>query len=137
MQKFRFFDHEADIGVEIYGESFEELFKNAAHALFSIIVEKRGENSDVTYEKKIELKKDGELLISFLNELIFLWETEGFVLEDLSIELDEEKLKATLFGKKFDEKVHAVKKEVKAVTYHNFEIKKTDSGYTSRLIFDI
>lgn len=138
MKKFSIFDHEADIGVEIYGDSMEELFRNAAHALFSLMVEEKenikgGEN----LERQIEVKKNGELLISFLNELLFLWETQRMVLKDLLLEMESEGLKATLLGKKFDPEIHLVKKEIKAATYHNFEIKKTENGYVAKVVFDV
>ena len=45
--KFSIIDHEADIGLEIYGKSMEELFANAVDGLFSLIVEAK----DITPEK--------------------------------------------------------------------------------------
>ncbi len=137
MERFTFFDHEADIGVEVYGKSIEELFKNAALALFSIMIEEKEKRPEGIERKEIEIEKDGEVLISFLNELLFLWETEGFFVTDLSMRIDEERLRATLFGKRFDPSSHVLKKEVKAATYHNFELKKKEDLFIARLVFDI
>ena len=138
VERYSVFDHEADIGIEVYGSSMEEIFKNSAYALFSILVgdtvlesEKKG------VEKKIEVKGDGELLISFLNELLFLWETEGAIVKEVSAEIEGETLKADLLVIPFDPQIHSVKKEVKAATYHNFEIRKVGSRYVARIVLDV
>ncbi|MCX7857969.1 MAG: archease [Deltaproteobacteria bacterium] len=137
MERFSIIDHEADICVEIRGESLEQLYSNAASALFSIMIEVEDTSAEECVKKKVEIKRNGELLISFLNELLFLWETEGLVLYDLSVELTDDALKATLWGSKFNPEIHTVKKVIKAATYHNFEIKRDKKGYIARVVFDV
>ncbi|MCS7280751.1 MAG: archease [Desulfobacterota bacterium] len=136
MVRFSLFDHEADIGIEIYGSSQEEIFKNAAYALFSIMVE-GSEQKGYEVTKSIILEKNGELLISFLNELLYLWETERIIIGDLEVELEDNRLRATLFCRRFDPQIHTLKKEIKAATYHNFELKRLDEGYIARVILDV
>ena len=46
-------------------------------------------------------------------------------------------LEAEIEGEKINPKKHELKVDVKAVTLHKFELKKTKEGYKSRVILDI
>jgi SHS2 domain-containing protein len=54
----------------------------------------------------------------FLNELLYLWATEGFIPYDLSLKITERGLQGNMVGGIFDPERDSVKEEVKAVTYH-------------------
>ncbi len=75
MQSFKVLDHDADIRLEVYGTSMEELYRNAATAIFSLITNPA--NVSPALEKKITVSGNGELLINFLNELLFIWMSKG------------------------------------------------------------
>ena len=133
--KFSIIDHEADIGLEIYGKSMEELFFYFFDGLFSLIVEAK----DITPEKgkRFDTNANGETLIAFLNELLYMWETEGFIPVDFSLKIDEKKLTGTVIGGIFDPGKHTAKQEVKAVTYHGFSITEGESGFVAKIILDV
>jgi len=93
-------------------------------------------------KKEIELKNDTieMLLFDFLQELIFLKDAELLLFSKIKVSVSEgkiNKLKAVLEGEKIDPKKHELKVDVKAVTLHRFEVKKTKIGWFARVILDI
>ncbi|HOJ70718.1 MAG TPA: archease [Syntrophorhabdaceae bacterium] len=133
--KYRIIDHEADIGLEIYGKSLEELFINAAEGLFHLIIE----GNDIRPEKgkRLEIGKDGELLINFINELLFLWDTEGFIPKEFSIKIEDDEVKGSVIGGLFDPRRLRIKQEIKAATYHMFSLIEEGGIYKARVILDV
>jgi len=134
-QGYSIIDHEADIGLEVYGKSLEELFINAVKGLFSLIVDAK----DVKAEKgkRFDLTGNDETLIVFLNELLYMWDVEGFIPKEFSIKIDNNRLAGTVIGGIFDPDRHTAKQEVKAVTYHGFSITQDYNGFKTRIIMDV
>jgi SHS2 domain-containing protein len=135
MDNYKIIDHEADVGFEIYGKTLEDLYKNAVEALFSLIVEPGKMKPEKG--KRINLKDDQGLLIVFLNELLYLWDTEGFIPKDLSLKIENKKLTGTVIGGIYDPSRDKIKTEVKAVTYHKFSIEEKNDILKATVIVDV
>jgi len=135
-KQYRIIEHEADIGFEVYGKTLEEIYRNAAEALFSLIINFKDQ---VPSEKGklIDLKDGDVLLISFLNELLYLWDTEGFIPKEFSLKVNENRVTGNVIGGIFDPVRDVIVREVKAVTYHAFSISNEDDIYKARFIIDI
>ena len=73
------------------------------------------------------------LLVSFLTELVFFAEHDDLGFENFSVEIDRLSLRARLTGGK----IISRKKEIKAVTYHNLEVVKIESGFQVVIVFDV
>ena len=71
--------------------------------------------------------------MTFLDELLFIGEQEGIGFDQYLIEISENLLSAQLEGGPFLER----KKEIKAVTFHNMSVKKTETGYWVEVVFDV
>jgi len=138
---FEVLDHTADIGIIAYGRSMEELFSNAALALFSLVtdLETVEEKAEVSLEAKSQ-DIDG-LLIEWLNELIYFFEVNHMLFKRFDIESlicnAANELKATCHGEKFDPLRHNITREIKAATYHMLKLERNRDGYQVRVIFDI
>jgi len=135
VDNYKIIDHEADVGFEIYGKTLEDLYKNAVEALFSLIVEPGKMKPEKG--KRINLKDDQGLLIVFLNELLYLWDTEGFIPRDLSLKIENKKLTGTVVGGIYDPSRDKIKAEVKAVTYHKFSIEEKNGMLKATVIVDV
>ncbi len=136
--KYRLIDHTADLGIEAEFHSLKEVFEKCGLILFDLItdLEKIEAKKEINFE--IEEENIEDLLIRFLNELIYLYETKHFLASQINVDLKKEnKLKATLKGENINLKKHRIKTEIKAATYHDFEFKKEDSKFKVRVIFDI
>ncbi|MCX8021606.1 MAG: archease [Syntrophorhabdaceae bacterium] len=135
-ERYKIIDHEADVGFEVYGESLEGLYKNATEALFSLILE-RGTDVPSEKGKRIDLKDGETLLVSFLNELLYMWETEGFIPRELSLKVKENQVTGSIIGAIFDPTRDNIIREVKAVTYHTFSLTCENGIYRAKIIVDI
>jgi SHS2 domain-containing protein len=76
--------------------------------------------------------------VALLNECIFQFDTYGFVARRAELkELSEGRARAVLWGEEFDPGRHPRGLLVKAATYHNLDIRKTDGLWEAEVIFDI
>lgn len=138
MKKYEFINHTADIGIKIWGESLEELFENAAYALFDIIAELNKVKAENFIEVKIEGEKIDELLADWLRDLLYKFNGEGYLLKKFKVEeVSEKGLEAEVGGEKLDLARHSLKREVKAVTYHGLTVKRRDKRWEAQVIFDV
>lgn len=133
--KYRVLEHTADAMVEVHGKSLGELFANAAYALFDQMTDIS--KVEPTGELKIVMKADAreQLLVDFLQELLFVNDVDDFVFSEFEVTTDGKKLEAVVRGEKFDEKKHTKRSVVKGVTYHRLEF--NDEKKTLTVLFDV
>ena len=135
---FEIIDHTADVGIVAYGADVEELFSNAALALFSLITEPESIKGKLHFDLTVNSEDRDSLLVEWLNELIYLFDVEHILFNRFDIEsLTRNQLKATCYGETFDPIKHKVKVGVKAATYHMLKLDKNGGGYKAQIIFDI
>jgi SHS2 domain-containing protein len=134
---FEILEHTADVGIIAYGADLEQAFANAARGLFSLITE-LDDVGEVTHQDIVVNSGDIEsLLVAWLNELVYRFDTEGILFRRFEIsQLDETHLKARGYGEKADISRHKLKTGVKAATYHMLRVDRND-GYRVQVIFDI
>jgi SHS2 domain-containing protein len=137
MTRFKVLDISGDVSLVIYGTTTEELFQNAALGLYSLITEPSSITD--TEKQKVHLESDNEetLLVKWLNELIFLFDTYGFVGKTFSILYQKNHLSAYISGGIFDEERDEQRLLIKAATYHNLSLKKESMQYEAMVMFDI
>jgi SHS2 domain-containing protein len=134
---FDILDHTADVGIVAYGTDINQAFVNAARALFSLITD-LDDVAEILYRDiKLTASDQESLLVEWLNELIYLFDTEGIVFRRFDItQLNSTRLKARSYGEKVDSAKHGIKTGVKAATYHMLKVDK-DNGCRVRVLFDI
>lgn len=140
MLNYKYFDHTADIGVEVTGRTRKKLFVNAAEALFDVMIENK--TGEVSKKKRKTIKVEGadvaDLLINFLRELLYLFNGEHFIMGSCEfIEFTNQALQARLAGESFNSKKHLIKTEIKAVTYSGAKVERIKTGWKARIIFDV
>ena len=138
MKDFETIDISGDVGLKIYGETLETLFENAAKGLYSLITDPSKVESDSSISVTAEGDNMESLLIAFLNELIFHFDTNGFMGNDVQINrVTDNSVEATISGEEFDPDRHEGKLLLKAATYHDVSVEKSEGGWTASVIFDI
>ena len=141
MQKnvpFEVFDHTADVGIHAYGETLTDLFIHAAQGMESLMVAPEEVRVTTNHTITVEAHDTVSLLIAWLHELIFLFDTEYLLLRDFEIEtLTETQLTAHASGEPYDAKRHALSSAIKAVTWHEASVSRASGGYQATIIFDI
>ena len=138
MKKFRFIDHTGDIGVEVYGESLGELFQHAGEAFTGIVTDA----NEIRLKDKIHISlradRIEDLLVRWLNEFIFLFDTRELLLAKFDIlSIDDHHIKALVQGEVYDKTRHTIETTVKSATYHQLEVAGDGTSWKARVIFDI
>lgn len=138
MKKYRIFPHTADLGLEIYGASRRDLFVHAAFAVYDLITDLgkvEGKESRAIF---VEGKDQEDLLINYLREILYLYNGERWLIKDVCIdELGSRCMKVSLAGEFLDLDKHTIKKEIKAVTYHQVKVEEVKNGWKAKVIFDV
>jgi SHS2 domain-containing protein len=137
---YEYFDHTADIGVKAYGDDLPQMFQNAAKALVGIIFELGEASEEKVLKVELSNQEEGyeQLLIDWLNEVLYLIETENIVPLRFDVkELDGKRLLAEVAGGRNDPGIHRYKTEVKSATYHMLEIGREKDKYFGMILFDI
>jgi SHS2 domain-containing protein len=138
LKNYRVFDHTADLGIEVSGQTPEALFDHAALALFDLMVDAAGIPSTQCRNLVIEGSDRADLFVNFLREILYLFNGDGYVLTACRVSsIDEGRLTAEIRCGQYDARKHRVKKEIKAVTYHQAAVRKTAQGWQGRVIFDV
>jgi len=133
--RYKLLEHTADAMVEVQGKDLGERFGNAAYAMFDQITDL----SKVKPKGELRVVISGDtreqLLVDFLQELLFVHDTEDLVFSEFEIKTDGKTLEAVVRGEKFDEKKHTKRSVVKGVTYHRLEFDDLKGRLT--ILFDV
>lgn len=140
--KFKFLEHTADAYIAAYGKTLAEAFENAALAMFEVMTDTEKISTDMVDSIEVEAEDEYALLYSWLEALLVKFETKNMLYSKFEISNIEEtadgfKVKAIVWGEKFNAKKHPQKVGVKAVTYHRMEIIKDIDKVTLEFILDI
>ncbi len=139
MEKFKFLDiTTADVAFEAYGKDLNELFANAALAMFEVIVNTKQVEPKI--ERKVEAGGNDlqSLMFDWLNKLLVFVDSENLAFSEFRVKIDEKKFKleAICKGEEMKREKHETRTHVKAATYHQMEIKK-NKIWKAKVILDI
>jgi SHS2 domain-containing protein len=136
--RFELVDHTGDLGVRVFGESLPRLFEQAAHALTFILTDPATIQLKETRKFLLEAKTDEELLVTWLNEFVYLFDTEGLLFKTYDVlSVHDHRLEALAHGEIYIEGRHPIKTTVKAATYHQLKIEHHQGVWTAQVIFDL
>lgn len=138
MRRFSFFDHTADAGLMIYGKDLPSLFEHAGEGFFHLITDLKAVKPVI--EKRVELRGESldRLIVDWLSELLYLHDAEHLLFKEFKVEsVGDEGLKAVVKGEVFQDGIHVIKTEVKAVTHHQIRVEKKNRTWRARVIFDL
>jgi SHS2 domain-containing protein len=136
MKKFKFLEHTADVKFQAYGKNLKEVYENSGLAFISLVYQGKIKNVKT---KKIKLKgKDLEsLMYNFLEEILFLIDSEGFLAGNSKVKIDEKKKELVAEFSGDNIKNYKAEMAIKAVTYNEMFVKKTKSGWVSQVVLDV
>ena len=138
VKPFEILDHTADIGIIVHGENLKTLFENAGKAFFHLITDLRKVKRRVERRVHIEGESLDRLMVDWLSELLYLHDVENLLFKEFKVEsVGEDGLKATVKGEPFQDGVHVIKTEVKAVTYHQIEVRQEKGVWRAQVILDL
>ena len=146
MKPFEYLEHTADVKFRARGRSLEEAFENAALAMLGAMIDPATVRIEETWPVEMESESLENLLYEWLSEILYLFEVELAVFSEFEVALEEGdgrwRLSGRVGGERVDPARHFFETEVKAVTLHQFEIKKEageggDEVWTAQVVLDV
>ena len=135
-KKYEFLEHTADIKFQAFGKSIEKVFENSASAMFNAMCDGKIKEKK-SFKINVKGKDFESLLYNFLEELLFLFDSENFFMSKVkNIKITEDfELEAEISGD--DAKNYEINIDVKAITYHEMFVKKKVSGWVCQVVVDV
>ena len=127
---YRFVDHTAELEIELEADSAEGVLGDALRAFSELAGE--GEGERIERSLVVEVGDLPALLAAWLEELVFLAETDGFVPEDADLSLAGLRLSALLRGR-----CGEPRPLVKAVTLHRLRFRPENGAWRGRVVLDV
>lgn len=138
---YRFVDHTADVAADLDGRTPGELFTSAAQALADTITAIDHVRPAVTQSVTLDAASLEDLLVDWLNELLYRFEIQEMLFSDADVTIDERdgrwRLAATAAGEPFDAARHPSRVQVKGATYHGLRVRRDAGTWHARIVFDI
>jgi len=144
-KRYEILEHIADGKFRAFGRTLEEALGNAALAMASLMWDWERVRPEIKEMVKVKASNLEQLIVKFLTECLYLLEVKSFLLGGID-ELKIEKvwkdnrtvyeLRAELSGDLISPE-HEIYGQVKAVTYNDMKIEKTDSGLVLQVVVDM
>lgn len=142
MERFKFLERIAiaDIAFQAYGTTLEDLFASSAEALFTAMADLKTVEAKEEESIAMESDKLEDLIFDWLSELVYLKDARGLLFKSFEVKIEQDgkfKLSAKIMGEKINPEKHGLKVDVKAVTYHMLEVKKTENLWSALVVLDV
>jgi SHS2 domain-containing protein len=130
---FEEISHTADWSVRAWAQDLPSLFAESARAMNSLSGTRIGNGPRVKRTFESEGPDAESLLVAFLSELVYCQEQENLAFDEFKLEVKSKTLKVEMEGAQ----IASIAKAIKAVTYHNLQIKETELGFETTIVFDV
>ena len=156
MKEYEVIETTADIGIAAPGRDLPEVFARAAAGMVSLMTDPARIEARETVVVTATARDLAGLFAAWLTELLYLFETQDFLAKDFTVtvlqgpplappEADEASganhsaihLTAQIRGERIDPARHIITAGIKAVTYHQLELRRVEGLWRARVIFDI
>ena len=129
---FQILQHTADVRLHVRSSSIEELFRDAMRGMFTIMQATRaGESRE--FRLNVDSIDRTSLLVDFLSDVLSRGQIDRAAFDDVTFaKLSETEVEARLSGWQA-----RIEQDVKAVTYHEADVRFVDGEWRTMLVFDI
>jgi SHS2 domain-containing protein len=135
---YRLLEHTADMGIEARAESCPKVLEEMASGLMMILFGDSPVSASIVTKIHLREENSVELMVAWLNEILYWCEQNNFVSAATRIDaLEEGELWATLSGEPFDQKRHHVERQVKAITYYQACLEETSGAWYAKVYVDL
>jgi SHS2 domain-containing protein len=130
---FEEISHTADWSARVWADDLPALFKEAARAMNLLAGTRIGSGPRRRQVFVAEGPDVESLLVAFLSELVYYQEQENLAFDVFALAIDGQRLRVEMEGAE----IASSEKAIKAVTYHNLKIEKTEQGLETTIVFDV
>lgn len=141
MKTYEFLEHTADVKFRAYGKTLEEAFTAAAYAYADTVSDHTKIKKNITKTISIESEDNKSLLYDFIEQFIVLLDTDDFLLSEIKeIKITKKENKHQLTAEVIGDtnpSDYEINTHVKAMTYQEMKIEKTDKGFMLQVVLDL
>jgi SHS2 domain-containing protein len=130
---FEEIEHTADWSLRLWGDTMADLLAAAARGMLALTGVEAIPGGRASRQLEIQAADREELLVSWLERLLFELETQSVIPVELTLEAGDTWLRAALV----ESKAGAPQKPIKAITFHDLEVKQGKDGLEARIVFDV
>jgi SHS2 domain-containing protein len=135
--RFEILEHTADIGIRVFGNTYQELFASAAFAVQSLTLESQLVERRTSYPITVTGEDLESLLVNWLNEIIYFLDGKKVVFSSFDLELSDTSVYGQVWGEPRDPQRHPPLLVVKAATYHQLRLEREGDQYVAEVYLDI
>lgn len=135
--EFEVLEHVSETGIKAYGDSIEAAFANAAKAMFSIITDLDTVKTSQDLKIKLAANNHQELLVDWLNELLFHFDSKGLLFRQFDLHIEDKELRGVARGEPYEPDRHPIKTQIKATTYYGLKIEEDRNKVLVWVYFDV
>ncbi len=131
-------EHTAEVGLRASAPSWGELLQELARGLFGLITDPQTVEERQSWAVEVEAEDPAALVVEWLNELLFLHARDGLLARRCAVEETGPcRVRATVWGERFDPHRHPRGIEVKSATYHQAQVQPSPEGWTAVVYLDV
>jgi len=135
---FEIRDHTADLGIRVTADTLAGLLADAARGLTAVIAGDAGQIRPLAADAFTVPGADPAwLLHDWIAEVLAAFELRRMLYREFDVDVDGTGLRAVARGERFDPARHVLAHEVKAVTQHELEARRTPAGWEGFFIVDV
>lgn len=137
-KKYRVLNRSSDLLIKVFGKTQGELFANSAFALFDLLADMEKVEVRDSLQLEVEGADRDDLMVNWVRELLYLFQGNDYLVKEVRLhEIKENYVRGEVKGEKFDPDRHEIRREVRAVAYHQSRMEKTGDQWMAQLIFEL
>ncbi len=126
--------HTADWSIRVWAEDLLGLLTESARGMYALAHAEAGEGPRVQRKLSLEAVDAESLLVVFLEELLYFSESERILFHNFrGLQVEGSRVSGMMEGGA----LRSQEKEIKAVTFHNLEIRQSERGLEVEIVFDV
>jgi SHS2 domain-containing protein len=136
-ETFELFDHTADVGIRARAGTFAGLLRAAADGLYAVIGDLVPGSETEALVAEYPGSDSALVVRDFLCDLLLAFECHGRMLHELPLVEEGASVHVRGTTRAVDFEASMLHHEVKAITYHELEVRRTPDGWEATVIVDI
>lgn len=133
-----FLNHTADLAIMVRGTDLTDLFENAGRSLVHLMLDRPLPLAGSSLKISLSAQDLEDLMVRWLGEILYLLEGEHRIVTSVEVSfINRSKIKASVRTVPFDSRLHKIRREIKAVTYHQIQVAPKGDHWEARVILDV
>jgi SHS2 domain-containing protein len=135
---FEEISHTADWALHVWAANLDQLFEESARGMNTLSGTRLEESPQVERALSLSAADAESLLVAFLSELVYIGEHEHLGFDEIEVKIERAETKScSLSAALHGARIMSQNKGIKAVTYHNLQIRQTGRGHEVEIVFDV